>query len=43
MKELGFHGFVALLLLMVTIMALLYGLKYEEDVRGRKSEERLRR
>ena len=38
MKELGFLGFVALLLLMVTMMALLYGLKYEEDVRVGKAK-----
>jgi hypothetical protein len=33
-KELGLQGFVVLLLLMVTTMALIYGLKYQEDVRG---------
>jgi hypothetical protein len=32
-KELGFQGFVALLLLMAVMMALIYGLKYEQDVR----------
>jgi len=31
-KELGLQGFVVLLLLMVAIMALIYGLKYQEDV-----------
>jgi hypothetical protein len=41
-KELGFPGFVALLLLMAGIMALIYGLKYQEDLR-RESEERRRR
>ena len=34
MKELGLQGFVVLLLLMAAIMALIYGLKYQEDVRG---------
>jgi hypothetical protein len=34
LKELGFHGFVVLLLLMVAIMALIYALKYQEDVHG---------
>jgi hypothetical protein len=32
-KELGFQGFVVLLLLMAAIMTLIYGLKYQEDVR----------
>jgi hypothetical protein len=33
----GLQGFVALLLLMVAIMALIYALKYQEDVRrGRR-------
>ena len=38
MKELGFQGFVVLLLLMVAIMALIYGLKYQEDVRRGKEK-----
>ena len=37
MKELGFQGFVALLLLMAVMMALIYGLKYEQDVRSGKA------
>jgi len=36
LKEIGFQGFVAMLLLMAAIMALIYGLKYQEDVRGGK-------
>ena len=39
MKELGFQGFVVLLLLMVAVMALIYGLKYQEDVRRGKAKE----
>jgi hypothetical protein len=37
-KELGFPGFVALLLLMAGIMALIYGLKYQEDLRNGKAK-----
>ena len=41
MKELGLQGFVVLLLLMVAIMALIYGLKYQEDVwRGKDNDDR---
>jgi len=36
LKEIGFQGFVAMLLLMAAIMALIYGLKYQEDVRRGK-------
>ena len=39
MKELGFQGFVVPLLLMVAIMALIYALKYQEDVRRGKAKE----
>ena len=39
MKELGFQGFVVLLLLMVAIMALIYALKYQEDVRRGKAKD----
>ena len=38
MKQLGFPGFVVLLLLMVAITALHYGLKYQEDVRKGKAK-----
>ncbi len=38
MKELGFQGFVALLLLTAVTMALIYGLKYEQDVRSGKAK-----
>jgi hypothetical protein len=37
-KQLGFQSFTVLLLLMVTIMALIYGLKYQEDVRKGKAK-----
>jgi hypothetical protein len=37
-KELGFPGFVALLLMMAGIMALIYGLKYQEDVRSGRAK-----
>jgi hypothetical protein len=38
LKELGFQGFIVLLLLTAAIMALIYGLKYQEDVRrGRRT------
>jgi hypothetical protein len=37
-KDLGFQGFVTLLLLMAAIMALIYGLKYQEDVRSGKAK-----
>jgi hypothetical protein len=37
-NELGLQGFVVLLLLMVAIMALIYGLKYQEDVRRGKAK-----
>ena len=36
MKQLGLQGFVVLPLLMVAIMPLIYGLKYQEDVRRGK-------
>ena len=39
MKELGFQGFVVPLLLMVAIMALIYALKYQEDVRRGKAKD----
>ena len=39
MKELGFQGFVVLLLLMAAIMTLIYGLKYQEDVRQGKGKD----
>ena len=40
MKEIGFQGFVAMLLLMAAIMALIYGLKYQEDVsRGKPKND----
>jgi hypothetical protein len=39
-KQLGFQGLVVLLLLMVTIMALIYGLKYQEDAwRGKEKND----
>jgi hypothetical protein len=38
-KELGFQGFVVLLVLMVAIMALTYALKYQEDVRRGKDDD----
>ena len=38
MNQVGVQSFVALLLLMVAIMALIYGLKYQEDVRRRKGK-----
>jgi hypothetical protein len=38
-KELGFQGFVVLLILMVAIMALISGLKYQEDVRRGKGKD----
>jgi hypothetical protein len=37
-KELGLQGFVVLPLLMVAIMALIYGLKYQEDVTKEKAK-----
>jgi hypothetical protein len=37
-KERGFQGFVAMLLLMAVIMALIYGLKYGKDVRSSKAK-----
>ena len=40
MKVLGFQSSVVLLLLMVAIMALIYALKYQEDVtRGRGKDD----
>ncbi len=39
MKELGLQGFVVLLLLMVAIMALIYALKYQEDLRRGKGKD----
>ena len=39
MKELGFQGFVVLLLLMVAVMALIYALKYQQDLRWGKGED----
>ena len=39
MKEFGLQGFVALLLLMAAIMALIYGLKYQEDMRRGKAKK----
>jgi hypothetical protein len=39
-KVLGFQGFVVLLLLMVATMALIYALKYQEDVgRGKAKDD----
>ena len=38
MKELGLQGFVVLLLLMVAMMALIYGLKYQEDLTSGKAK-----
>jgi hypothetical protein len=37
-NELGLQGFVMLLLLMTAIMALIYGLKCQEDVRRGKGK-----
>jgi hypothetical protein len=37
-KELGLQAFVVLPLLMVAIMALIYGLKYQEDARSGKAK-----
>ena len=39
MKVLGFQSSVVLLLLMVAIMALIYALKYQEDVRRGKAKD----
>ena len=40
MKELAFQGSVAQLLWMVAVMALIYGLKYQEDVsRGKPKND----
>jgi len=38
-KVLGFQSSVVLLLLMVAIMALIYALKYQEDVRRGKAKD----
>jgi len=38
LKELGLQRFVVLLLLMMAMMALIYGLKYQEDVRRGKAK-----
>ena len=38
MKELGLQGFVVLPLLMAALTALIYGLKYQEDVRRGKGK-----
>jgi preprotein translocase subunit YajC len=37
-KELGLQGFVALLLLTVAIMAVIYRLTYEQDMRSQKAK-----
>jgi preprotein translocase subunit YajC len=37
-NQVGVQSFVVLLLLMVAIMALIYGLKYQEDARRRKAK-----
>jgi hypothetical protein len=40
LKEFGLQSFVVLLLLMAAIMALIYGLKYQEDVsRGKPKND----
>jgi hypothetical protein len=38
LKELGLQGFFVLPLLMVALTALIYGLKYQEDVRRAKGK-----
>ena len=38
MKELALQDFVALLLWMVAVMALIYGLKYQEDLTSGKAK-----
>jgi hypothetical protein len=37
LKEFGLQSFVVLLLLMAAIMALIYGLKYQEDLTSGKA------